>query len=261
MKTWILIGSLTLVLIAIAVAAKLAFFPSIKDAYFAMDNRQLQRVPAGLLVIRPTHFPNERPNGILYASTTNGGGDRMRIMGCNVALSNIVAAAYGQNSARVVMPPGTPPGNYDFLVTMTGDPQKHLQDLIRQKLGYTAQTETRETDVLALKVADPNLPAMTVSGADEQQNMVSKDTKLYFTHMPLSVIAQGLQQFVKMPVVDKTGTTNFYDFTVDWNFKVQREMRNDVTARDAAEKIIGDLGLALEPDTASVEMLVVKKTL
>jgi hypothetical protein len=65
MKTRIFVGMLILALIAAAVAVKLVFFLSIRDAYFAMDSRKLQHVPAGLMVIRPTHFSKSQPNGIL----------------------------------------------------------------------------------------------------------------------------------------------------------------------------------------------------
>jgi uncharacterized protein (TIGR03435 family) len=259
MKTKGLVGALVLALIAAAVVVKLVLFPSVRDAYFAMDSRKLQHVPAGLMVIRPTHFSKSQPNGIIYASSPNDGGNGPRIMGCNVPLRSVIAAAYRQNPARVVMPPDAPQGNFDFLMTVTSDPRQRLQAVIRQKLGYVAQKETRDTDVLALKIADANLPGLTVSGADEKEDVVSKDSKLYFTHMPLAAVAQGLQQFVKAPVVDKTDLTNFYDFTADWNFKVQRDIRNDTTARATADQIINALGLMLQPDTASLEMLVVKK--
>jgi len=257
MKSKVLVGMLLLALMATVVTVKLVFFHSIKDAYFALDRQKLQQVRAGLVVVRPTHFSKAQPSGIIYAS--NGNGNGLRMMGRNVPLRSLIATAYSRNPARVVVPSDIPQASFDFLVTTTGDPRQHLQTVVRKKLGYVAQKETRDTDVLALKIADANLPGLTVSGADEKENVDFKDFQLHITHMPLADLAQGLEQFVKMPVVDKTGLTNFYDFLVAWDFKTQRQLRDDATSRAAADKIIQSLGLELQSDTASLEMLIVKK--
>jgi uncharacterized protein (TIGR03435 family) len=259
MKTKVLVGALVLALIAAAVVLKLAFFPSIKDAYFATDTRSLQQVPAGLVVVRPTHFTYLRRNGIFYASSPHDGGKGSRMMGRNVGLRDVMAAAYGQNPSRVVLPPAAPKGNFDFLVTVAGDQRPRLQAVIRRKLDYVAQMETRDTDVLALKIVSANLPGLTVSGASEKEKITFNDVKLRFTHMRLTVMADVLEQLLKTPVVDKTGLTNYYDYTVAWDSQTQRQLENDMTARATVNKILNGLGLGLEPDTASLEMLVVKK--
>jgi uncharacterized protein (TIGR03435 family) len=258
-KTKVLVSTLVLALIAAVVVVKLVVFPSIKDAYFAMDNRSLQQAPAGLAVVRPTHFPFLRRNGVLYAQSPRQGDNGRWIMGRNVPLREVVAVAYGENSSRVVLPPDTPNGNFDFLVTVAGDPGPHLQKVIRRKLGYVAQKETRDTDVLALKIMDARLPGLTVSGADEKERMFYNDSKLRFWHRRLAVLSAGLGSYLATPVMDKTGLTNFYNFAIIWDPPIQREIRDHQTARAALDKIVHDLGLGLVPDTAPLEMLVVKK--
>jgi len=49
--------------------------------------------------------------------------------------------------------------------------------------------------------------------------------------------------------------TNFYDFSLVFTPQMQRGQIDRATV----EKIIGEWGLGLEPDTAQMEMLVVKK--
>jgi uncharacterized protein (TIGR03435 family) len=254
-----LVGALVLALIAAAVAVKLVFFPSIKDAFFTMDNRGLQQAPAGLVVVRPTHFPFLRRNGIFYAPSPRPGDNGRWMMGRNVPLREVMAVACGENSSRVVLPPDAPNGNYDFLVTVAGDPKPRLQEVIRRKLGCVAQKETRDTDVLALKVVDARLPGLTVSGADEKERMFYNDSKLRFWHRRLTVLSSGLGSYLTTPVVDKTGLTNFYNFAIIWDPPIQREIRDNKTARAALDKIVAGLGLGLAPDTAPLEMLVVKK--
>ena len=75
----------------------------------------------------------------------------------------------------------------------------------------------------------------------------------------LMLLADGLGRFLNTPVVDKTGLTNVYDYSIAWNVQVKRQLENETTARAAVDKMLRDLGLGLAPDTASLEMLVVKK--
>ena len=254
-------------LIAAAAVVKLVFFPSVKDAYFTMDNRGLRQAPAGLVVVRPTQFPFLRRNGILYARLPQEGTNSLRIMGRNVPLRDVMAAAYGESPSRVALPPDAPKGNFDFLVTAASDSRPRLQSAIHRKLGYVAQKETRDTDVLALKIVDSRLPGLTVSGADEKPYVHYNDRLLRLRHLPLMVVAEerlmplanALGRYLNTPVVDKTGLTNVYDYSITWNVQVQRQLQNETTARAAVDKMLGELGLGLAPDTASLEMLVVKK--
>jgi uncharacterized protein (TIGR03435 family) len=265
MKTRTLAGALALALIAAAL--KLAFFPSIKDAYFTMDNRELTQAPAGLVVVRPTHYPFLRRNGILYARVPSEGTNSLRIMGRNVPLRDALAAAYGENPARVLLPPDAPKDNFDFLVTAASDARQQFQSVIRRKLGYVAQKETRDADVLALKITDPRLPGLTASGADEKPFVHYDDRRLILRHLPLMLVAEerlmplttALGRYLNIPVVDKTGLTNAYNYSIAWNVHVQRQLRDETTARAAADKMLQGMGLGLAPDTAPLEMLVVKK--
>jgi len=253
----ILAGAAAVILVA-AVAVKWFFFPSIKDAYFAMNQNSLRQVPAGLVAVRPTKFSNSPRKGTLWASVKVSGKDVWRMMGRNVSFKELMAQAYGQPQNRVMLPVGAPTNNFDFLVTERGDLREVLQTAVRKKPGYTAKMETHDEDVLALKVRDASLPGLTVSDASTRQNVHFDKGKLYFTHMRLQEITGGLEQAVKTPVVDKTDLTNFYDFSVVWDQQMQRQMRDDAAATAAMKKILNGWGIELEPDNDQVEMLVVK---
>lgn len=243
---------------AAAVAAKWMFFPSIKDAYFTMNQRALDHVPAGLAYVRPTHFPKSSRQGIMTDNVTVSGKRVWRMMGRNVTFQQLMAVAYGRDQARVVLPVLAPKVNFDFLDTVGADQQKHLQTAIRKKLGYVAQTETREVNVLALKIGNGGLPGLTVSDPNAKENVNFDKGKLYFTHMRLGELTGGLEQALKLPVVDKTALTNFYDFSASWDAQMQRQLGNEATAAAAVKKILDAWGLRLEPDSDQVEMLVVR---
>jgi uncharacterized protein (TIGR03435 family) len=258
MKTKVLAGLVVLTLIAVA-AVKVWVFPSVKDAYFALDERSLQTAPAGFMVVRQTHFAYLRDKGVLRIVAQRSKGKDQWMMGRNAPLADVMAAAYGRNPTRVVVPPDAPPDRFDFLMTVPAAQLPRFQAIVRRKLGYVGQMETRDAPVLALKIANASLPGLTVSGADEKRNVSFHNEKLQLTHFPLAVIPNGFGGAIDMPLVDKTGLTNFYNFSIAWDSLTQQRLEDKTAARDALNKIINPLGLNLEPDTAPLEMLVVKK--
>ncbi len=246
---------IVLAVIASGVAVKWRFFPSIKDEYFKSDYREFQKVPDNLLVIRPTHF-SLPSDGTVFSSYTRSpsGQNIVRQMGRNVTLERVIAMAYQCNPSRVVVPPPKPRCNFDFLVTVPDASQERFKAAIQKKLGYTAHWETRDTDVLLLETRNPELPGFKVSAA-ENGNVSFKNGKYEFTHMQLASIIGFLEYTVKQPVLDKTGLTNFYDFSVEMKWRIPGgPNQSDV------EKILDGLGLKLEPGNESMQMLVAEKS-
>jgi len=60
------------------------------------------------------------------------------------------------------------PKLYDVMLTLTNHPQEALQEEIKKQLGLVAKREIRETDVMLLKVKNPNAAGLRVS---ERQGM------------------------------------------------------------------------------------------
>ena len=247
----VLISVVLLVLITAGVAVKMIWFPTLKDIWFE-NPRQVRLAPGGLIVVRPTHFPHATTNELIYVPYQKGN----KLAGRNVTFQQLVAIVYEYNPGRVYLPPGTPANNFDILVTVPlYTARERLKKIILSQTGYSAAVGTRDADVLALKVENPNSPNMTLSGDNERQDSNFKKGKLYLTHMKLQDITGGLENFIKTPIVDETGLSNYYDFTLDW----KQGMNPNQLSRDDFDRIIGGWGLKLEPDTESIEMLVVKK--
>ena len=254
-KTKVMAGALALAALA-AVVVKLIFFPAIKNDYFALNFRSLQQVPAGLVVLRPTHFSFLRHEDPTIAPGPHT--HDLWIVGRNAPLREVIATAYAQYPARVELPPDAPKGNFDFLVTVNHHARQRLQAAIRQQLGYSAQNEIHETPVLALKIVNPGLPGMKVCDPGETRSWGFDDIKLHFTNMPVAVVPEILKRYFNLSVVDKTGLTNFYDYAFRFDAATRRQIHDDATARASADKVVHELGLGLEPDLAFSEVLVVK---
>ena len=248
-----------LVLVATVVAVKMIFFPSVNEKYFQTSAARLQQAPPGLVVVRPTHFSDSAKRSSPQNQFGYAGVNRTDSMvGINVAFQNLIAAAYNFNPGRVALPSGAPKGNFDYLVTVTKDAQASLQSAIRRKLGYTAHVETRDTPVFALKVENPNSPGLKVSTAT-LENQTQKNGRLYFTHVTLAVVKENLEQILKTPVVDKTGLTNFYDFSLIWDAQTAKQIQSGTLDIETGKNILAEWGLGLEPDTETIDMLVVEK--
>lgn len=257
MKKKILIF-IPLLAVAVAIAVKLWFFPAVKDDYFAFDLRSLRSARAGLIVVRPTHFPFLKEKGILRAEAPSSTDHHVWLMGRNVPLRDVMAAGYDSDPLRIVMPPDATTNHFDYLMTGTAKQSAEFQAVIRRKLGYVAEKESRNTDVLALKIANATLSGLTVSRPDEKRRIHLEKEKLYFSQVPLQIMIEIFGPSLELPAVDKTDT-NHYTFVIDWNSKMDQSYMEGTMTHAQVEQVVGSLGLKFERDTAPMEMLVVKK--
>jgi len=258
-KAKVVVGVTALLLVAAVVGVKLLFFPSLKDAYFVLNERSMSQAPTGIVMVRETHFPKSVRKGINGMSMQIGGKRVQRFVGRNATFKELVAFAYGQNEQRVVVPWGEPKTNFDFLVTVKEKQQERLQEVIRKELGFAAKMEERDSEVLALKVANPELPGLAVSGNDEKENVSFNDGKLEFKHMRMGMMTGGLEDVYKRAVVDKTGLTNAYNFSLAMDMQLQRQLADPASARPLVDKILAGWGLKLEKDVSPMRVLVVSK--
>lgn len=247
------LGMLALAAIALTAGAE----PTVKDSYFDPDTDKLRELPASLAVVRSTHFPENTPK--IRHIHGEDGNSITRTLGRNVSLRETIGEAYDYNPLRVVLPADGMKGGFDFLVTTGSNARAQLQAAIREQLGYTVRRETRNTDVLLLKVENSSLPGLTVSDADEKPDVSKEDGKLRFTHQQLSVLLDGLSEGMRQPVLDRTGLTHYYNFSVPWNPDIEKAMHAGSFDPNSIKKFFAAWGLRLERDTVPLEVLVVEK--
>lgn len=250
------IGGVILMTVAVTVVKSQTAGSGVKDTYFEPDKDKLRALPANIEVVQPTHFPQATAK---IKHVHDDKDSLARTVGRNVTFRDLIAEAYDCNPGNVVLPPDAPKDGFDFLVTTSPKTRKHLRLAIETQLGYTASSETRDTTVLVLRIKEPALPGLTVSTTGEEDVSYS-DGKLHFQHQPISVMFKGLEDGLALPVVDQTGLTNNYDFSVVWSDKAMEAMRGGQFSLDGVQKALNSLGLELKSDTARVEMFTVKKT-
>jgi uncharacterized protein (TIGR03435 family) len=242
-KTTAIAGVLVVVIAAVLVI-KAIFFPSIKDAYFAMNDQSLLQAPADLVVVRETHYSFLRHNSGINEAWLPNHQTEWRAMGRNVSLRQMLSEAYGHDPFRMVLPPDAPTNNFDFLLTVPTNQAQHLQAAIRKTLGYSAHSETRTTNILALEITSPDLPGLKISASSNSSIPWGR-----LVHYRVGYVAWQLEGRLQQPVINETKLTNYYDF--DWDF----------TPHDRAtlDKMLAHLGLGLKSKTEPVEVLVVEK--
>jgi uncharacterized protein (TIGR03435 family) len=258
----IVLTTVSAVLIVAAIAVKMVFFPAISDKYFVANSNRLKTVPPGLIVVRPTHFKNAPHAAALGRIVYANAQGNTRIVGVDITFQRLISLAYNQNPGRITLPSDAPTNiNYDVLFTGTGDMSFQLQTALRHKLGYVADMESNEVPVLALKVEGSSLQSFKISPATEKPNTDMRNGTLYFTHLRVADLTDGIGSIAGSPVVDETGLTSYYDFSLIMTPQVRRMLQNGSSPdKDTLLKILAGWGLGLEPDTATMGMLVVKKT-
>lgn len=255
-KTLVTVGG-AITVAAATTAVVMLHTPTVKDAYFKPDFDNLKKVPTGIATVRTSHTKGSIGDPIRNLEEND---TLLRAVGRGVTFRDLIAEAYDCKPGRVVLPADAPKGCFDFLVTTPTDIRGHLQKAIRKQLGYVARNETREVDVLKLKVTDANSPGLAVSPDGEDETIQYNTGRLYFKHKDLKLLLGGLEQGLSKPVLDETGLTGRYNYSVVWSGTAQEKMQNGGFDLDGVQKVLKELGLRLESDTASLEMVVVEKT-
>ncbi len=204
--------------------------------------------------ILPTIF--SAPEGGLWAT-----GDSRKWGGLRASVGDIVWAAYGWRPGRIVFPAGQPQARYDFISTLPQNSAEALQKELKNKLGFVGRPETRDTDVLVLKVRNPGAPGLKPplpgNGADWMGTgrYFCGDRPISTDKGPSAGLTKFLEAYFQVPVIDQTGLTRHFNIDLKWN---------ELDAQDSdhnalKQALLDQLGLELVPDRQPVEMLVVEK--
>ena len=239
--------------------SKVTWFPSVSDECFQLDYERLSKAPANVLLLRPTHFASSRRSGVDVRranwSRTAANSDGLRLMGRNVSLRQLMAAAYATSEADVVLPENSDTNRYDFLVTVKHQPQERFRELIHKQLGYVASQREHFKDVLYLTQVAVNLDSLRASTNLFSSGTKYKAGKLEMRHQPVQSIIPIIENACKKPVRDKTGLSGFYDFEIEW----RRSGGDEPVTEESVIRSLGSMGLKLTSDAELMPALVVQR--
>ena len=185
----------------------------------------------------------------------------------------IVEVAYGiMEPSRIVDAPdwAKNSGQYDIDAKVSGDevaaygklPAKDknrmLQSLLAERFQLKAHMETREMPAYDLVVAKGG-PKLKEATADEAEKAWAVDRgggKIESVSMPLGSLPSFLNAEVGRPVVDKTGLTGKYDFTLDY-VPATRAAADESGGPSVFTALEEQLGLKLQPAKEPMEVVVI----
>ena len=217
-------------------------------------------MPADVKIV-PTKFAED---GLWCCDGSRGA------MGIAQPLQEIIQIAYRQDKLHTVVNVDLPTNRYDFIAKLVGPrepneniPQNQnwaneLQKVIAKKFGITGRLEMREAKVLALQPGSTGTHGFEVSHSmpDGRAMEVRLSGGCSFHEQPVGVLVGFLQQRFQVPIVDQTGLTREYDFSLAWD-----EPDPKHRSLDGLKQALRDqLGLELVSTNLPVEMLVVDRS-
>jgi bla regulator protein BlaR1 len=138
-----------------------------------------------------------------------------------------------------------------------------LQSLLANRFRLVVHQEAREQQVYELVVnrGGPKLRDATSSLHARQQGLRMGRGEFTGTASPLSLLVNQLSQQLGRTVIDKTGLTGTYDFTLKWTPDAGTQAPDSATAEQSGPSIFTavqeQLGLKLQSAKGPVEMIVI----
>ena len=192
--------------------------------------------------------------------TWNSGANGDKFAGSNVRAGDIAAYAYGFPLGRIRFAEREPTNRLDFVATLPQGSREALQRVLKAKLGLVGRRETENMDVLLLKVNHANAPGLKPPNPEEDHTYWSpgvfhSSNATMDTGAPrFDGLAEYLERYFKMPVIDQTDFTQYFSIDLRW-----KETRGHPNHEGLEQVLLNQLGLELVPTNMPIEMLVVEK--
>lgn len=177
-----------------------------------------------------------------------------RIAGWGHTAKSLVLQAYSAQEARTVIAPDIvwPSGLFDFMANLPKKPREALQVEARKKFGVVGHRETRNQEVLLLKLRDPKADGVMPSKNGNGWTSSSSDGRFAMTGMSVDYFCYFLEGRFNVPVVNGTGlTARRYDLEIHWEPGVDNE--------GFKQALLSQLGLELVPANQPMEVTVLER--
>ncbi|HEY4953155.1 MAG TPA: TIGR03435 family protein [Verrucomicrobiae bacterium] len=227
--------------------------PATNDANRNGQNwRQLEKAPPAVS-LRPTKFNSQMANG----QSGNG-----KMLGFYQPFDATLSRAYDISPSRIVPLTPLPSGDFDFIVSGPNPRKNALRLAIENQYGLVGRLETRDADVLLLKVKRSNASGLKPVLPTKTSISFWGVGHLRRTSGPIRSLANDLEQYLQIPVVDQTGLAGYFDYDLKWDDKLQWDSTGHSqfsNSEGLKQTVLDQLGLELVPGHEPIEVLVVEK--
>ena len=220
--------------------------PAVDESFWDLKG-DLNKAPP-VLIIRPTRYYSPTKS---YSLNIYDGKVIRKVIAQNIGFVGLLNYAYSLSRERMILPADVPTNHFDLMLTLPDHQVEALQKAIQQQFGFTARRETRETDVLLLKIKDHGLLALHASKPGSKMRFKHDEGMWGWSNFPISSVADYLEGTFDKPVIVQPGLSGNYDITFRWEDEEGKEQ--------ALTDELAQAGLELVPSREPIEMLVVEK--
>jgi uncharacterized protein (TIGR03435 family) len=179
----------------------------------------------------------------------------------NASLSQCIQWAYNVQAFQVSGPTWIDNERYDISAKSSGPaPEAQLrlmlQTLLGERFKLALHRETKDLPGYALIVAKGG-PRLKESASEGESAMKPDRARMIAEHVTMPWFADVLTNPLHSPVVDKTGLTGHYDFTLDISKYATPGMSPEEMSSALAECLQQELGLRVEARKLPLEILVI----
>lgn len=202
--------------------------------------------------------------GVIYRNDISISGNRVTASG---PVKHLIEMAYRTKDYEIFGGPDwTASGDvlYDIAAKAEGDKpptmdqaRRMLQTLLADRFQLKLHKEPKEISIYALVVnkTGPKLKQSATNAKFDMSLDMGPKSRMSATMSMASLAGQLTNLVTERPVVDKTGLTGLYDFTLEW---APDDAPTDVTEGPSIFTAVQEqLGLKLESTKAPVEVLVI----
>jgi uncharacterized protein (TIGR03435 family) len=210
------------------------------------------------VTIVPTKFST---NGDWCCDSSRGA------MGIAQPLSEIAQIAWQKDRLRTVFISDLPTNRFDFLAKLVGPPEPHknpatnpdwtaaLQSEITRQFGIQGSLQMHPADVLVLQPGVGGIRGFKPSHKMPNGLAIRPAPGDYsFYEQPVTTLTRLLEHRLKIPIVDQSGLTEDYDYTLQWNEPDPKQPNPE----GLKQALLDQLGLELVTTNMPIEMLVVE---
>jgi bla regulator protein blaR1 len=214
--------------------------------------------------------PTAAPVNFAKVQTTANANASSQFSATGITVALLLSTAYDVNSFQISGGPAWM-NSKRFDVNVTGASQDSvkadLQNALSDQFKVRFHRETNQVAGYDLVIASGGAKLTEVpsgSVAQEKSRMfLSPPGHLTAMQSTMEQLARALSGQLRCPVLDKTGLTGVYDFTLDWILTPLPSAGNPLpapspeTTASLLKAVPDQLGLELSPQTTPVEMLVI----
>jgi uncharacterized protein (TIGR03435 family) len=247
-------------LFAVVLAASAGFSQTAPPAITPVKPMAADAHPSFAVATIKPHDPASQHQGF------NAEGDRFTIR--NESVANLMSFAYSVHPRQFVDAPDSLfHDRYDIAGTTDtpGEPslrqqQEMIQKLLADRFGLKFHHEKRELPVFAIQIVKSGAKLKAASDPnaqpDQEGNGHGTEQTITYTSSSISDFIMGEQFFVDRPLVDQTGLSGRYDFSIHYTYDEARS--TDPNAPPGLFTAVQEqLGLKFQPTKESIDVFVI----